>query len=343
MPLVFLIFRMYTYSCFIFRRGRLATAIFKQRINSLYILFIISIFSLTGCDQVSSFFQYFSKSEQPKIAQKQSQEQAPPSTPQPKVSTPTALPENVLAKVGKWTLTKEDFQERLASLKEVVPNIDVNDLNTKKLILEELIRQQLLVEDAQISGLANQKDIELAVEEFRRTLIVREVARQLTGDIQVTDGEVKEYYEQNKDRFIEPAQWKIREIVTYTQDGAKEILVELLKGADFAEMAKTRSVGKTAAQGGDLGYVTEIQNPQMEAALATLNVGDLSSIFKSSDGYSIIKLEEKKGGEPKKFEEIQEDIKAGLTLLEQQEVVGGHLQKLREKINVVVNEKILEE
>lgn len=250
---------------------------------------------------------------------------------------------NVLAKVGNWTLTVEDFNERLAALKEVVPDYDPTDVEQNKLILEELIRQQLLVQDAENSGIAKDKDIAQAVEEFRRTLLVREVANRLTKDISVTEEEAQEYYEANKEEFMDQAQWRVRELVVETEAEAKQVLVELYQGADFIEKVKEKSKSNTAWQKGDLGLKTEFDFPKMQKVVEALEVGDVSGVFQGPNGYYIVKLEEKQGGEPQKFEDIKEDIITGLTLLKQQQAILEHLEKLRQQTDIQVNLNLLEE
>jgi len=246
----------------------------------------------------------------------------------------------MLARAGNWTLTIEDFKERLKNLKEIIPDFDVKDLESKKLVLEELIRQQLLVMDAREKGLDNKKEIAEAVEEFKRTLLVREVANKLIEGVSATEQEAQDYYNQNKEIFVESAEWHIREIVVPTQQEAKDILIEILKGADFAETAKTHSKSKSASQGGDLGFLKELPAPYA-SAVATLNAGDISSVFKGPEGYCVVKLEEKRGGEPLEFPDVKADIITGLTQLKQQQAILGHIEQLRQKTPVQVNEGLL--
>jgi peptidyl-prolyl cis-trans isomerase C len=290
---------------------------------------------LMGCDIFDSIKENFSKNKD-----------KPANIPESVQSTPAVqsspvLSGNDVAVVGKWKITKDEFVDRLKALKEVVPEYDITNPDAKKLVLEELIKQQLLVEDADQKGLSNQKDINAAVEEFRRSLIVREVARKLTENIQVTDEEVKAYYDENKDKLKEPEQWRIREIVVADEATAKDLLVKILGGADFAETAKQNSIGKTAVQGGDLGFISEVPFPQMANALLALEVGGVSSVFKGPDGYYIVKVEDKKGGKELAFDEIKEDIRKNRLLNKQQEAILKYIDELKQKIKVQTNESLL--
>ena len=142
--------------------------------------------------------------------------------------------------------------------------------------------------------------------------------------------------------FAEQAEWHLRAIVVYTQNGAKEILVELLKGADFAQMAKERSKSKSAASAGDLGFVNDKDlRPHFARVLATMEAGDTSSVFKGPDGYYIIKLEEKKGGRQLEFSKVKQDIITGLTQMKQQDIILKHIEELKQKTPVRQNDALL--
>ena len=307
-------------------------------------LFIISVFILSGagCDFISSLKEYFVKPKESSIQDIKSQSKTPA------LSLPTAdqpLAADVLARVGKWTLTKQEFQDRLAAIKEVVPDYDIGTLQNRQLVLEEIVRQQLLVEDAERSGMANQKDIQDAVEEFRRSIIVQETVRQLTEKIEVTEDEVTKFYNDNKALMKEIEEWHVSEIVLEDQAKASEFLVEVLKGADFAELARQNSVGDTKDAGGDLGFINESNAPfpQMFSAITPLDVGGVSSVFKGpKDRYYIVKVQEKRGGREVPLEELKNDIMTTLKQQKQQQVLLDRLKELEQGIGVKINETLLQ-
>jgi len=305
----------------------------KRLSGILFFIFLSVNIALIGCDKIPFLSKYFpSKMEENKPATETS---TAPASPAPAAKGP------VLARVNQWVLTPEEFKEKLAGLKEAMPEYNVDDLESKKLVLEELVRQELLIQDAEKKGMANQKEIVEAVNEFRRTLLVREVALKLTENISVDDTEAQNYYNENKNLFAENTEWQIREMVVPSQTEANEILIELLKGADFATMATERSKSASAAKGGDLGWLSQFPFPQMESAAATLEKGSLSSVFKGPEGYYIVKLEDKKGGTPRDFAGVKEEIKQGLTLLKQQQEVLKYIEKLKSEAKVEIDETLL--
>lgn len=263
-------------------------------------------------------------------------------TPKTSVSTQAKpLSGNELARVGGWTITIEEFNERLSALKEVIPEFDITNIDAKKLVLDELVRQQLLVEEAEKTGLDKNKDILAAVEEFRRTLIVREAAKNLVEKIVVTDQDAQNFYIEKKDQLVDPPQYRVREIVLKDQIKANEILVEVLKGSDFSELAKLNSISTSASKGGDLGYITQEPFPEMATEILALKAGETSNVFKGPNGFYVIKLEEIKDGQVIPFDEIKNEIIQSQTLLKQQEAILGHIDQIRKQIPVEVREELL--
>ena len=302
---------------------------------------LILVLVAPGCDLINSVKEYFQEPSDPPAAETASAQKNTLVQTQTKPAL-APMTENTLARVGSWSITIEEFEERLDALKEVVPEYDITDPEARRLVLDELINQQVLVLGAEQTGLTRQKDIQAAVEEFRRTLIVREVARQLTENIEMSYMDARAFYDENKEAMVGPAEWHVREIVVDSKDDASDILAEILKGADFAEMARQHSTGTTAAQGGDLGFITQEPFPEMGGALLPLEEGDVSGVFKGPEGFYIVKLEEKKGGAPITFDEIKEDIVQSQTLLAQQQAILEYLEQLKAKTDIKINEQLLE-
>ena len=307
----------------------------------------IVFFSLpfSGCDKLPNLGDYFSS--KPKTPTTQSPSSAmpgPTSVPgsmADRAKTPASAA-NVLISIGDWTITIDDFKQRVQALKEAYPDFNVNDTEQVKLVLEELIRQELLVQDAEKKGLGQDKDIATAVTEFRRTLLIREDAVKIVKDVQpVTDQEAQAYYNdpKNDPDFVEPTKYNLREIVVKTEAEAKQVLADLYNGSDFNEMVK-KSIGKSVAKN---GVVENIEFEKMDSVVATLDTGGISSVFPGPEGYYIVKLEGKTGGGKLKYEGIKDELKNVLTIRKQQQEILDYLKKLREQTTVIVNDKLLED
>jgi len=253
-----------------------------------------------------------------------------------------ALPKDMLAKVGEWTLTVSEFNQRIEGIKKAIPDFDGTKVDAKRMVLDELVRQQLLVQEARRESLDQAKDIRDAVKDFENTLLVQELVSNLTKDIKATEQEARAYYDKNPDLFVKPVEKQLREIVLPTEAEAKDILVQVLQGADFAQTAKDHSKAKNASGGGDLGFIAEAPFEQMQKAVAGLSKGGVSSVFQGPEGYYIVKIEDVKGGDKASFDDIKEDLIKGLTIQKQQQVVLEKLADVSKKVSVQVNTDLID-
>jgi len=265
-------------------------------------------------------------------------------------STPAAaempsgpLPSNALVRIGNWTLTNDDFNNRINLLKQQLPEFKENDPASKGAVLDELVRQQLLVKDAEDSQIGDTKEIKDAVADFRKTLLVQELASRLTKGVIATETEARQYYDTNKFKFAEPVKWSVREIAVADETTAKSILVQVLQGGDFAQLAQAQSKDPSAAHGGQLKPFIKAPFEAMQIAIANLDAGGVSGVFKGPDGYYIVKVDGKTGGDVKSFEEIKKNLIYGLTLQKQQAVILNHLRDLADKDKPEYNKDLIEQ
>jgi parvulin-like peptidyl-prolyl isomerase len=253
------------------------------------------------------------------------------------------LPAGVVAKVGDWTLTQAEFSEKIKGVKEMVKDFNEKEAGAKAMLLNEVIRQQLLIQQARKEGLQDSKEIKTAMQEFENTLLVQEIVTRLTKDITATEEDAKKYYEANGDEFKKPLEKQLREIVLATETEAKDVLVQVLQGGDFAQIAKDKSKGKTKDNGGDLGFKTEASFPAMAAAVSTLNKGGVSAVFQGPDGFYIVKIEDVRGGDKVPYEEVKADLVKFLKLRQQQQALADKVKAIEQQIKVRVNEDLIKD
>lgn len=206
------------------------------------------------------------------------------------------------------TVTDEDLDEALGKIKESFPS-------------EEMFNQQLAA-------------VGLTEEDLKKELVTEvELTKLLEPQIQVTDEDIKTYYEENKESFATPEQVRASHILVDTKEEAEEILAQLKAGADFAELAKEKSKDPgSAVNGGDLDYFGKGQMmPEFEEAAFNTPVGELSDIVQTSYGFHIIKVTDKKPAQTPTLEEKKEEIRE--TLFEQQksEKIEPYIEELKGK------------
>ncbi len=127
------------------------------------------------------------------------------------------------------------------------------------------------------------------------------------GEVEVSDAEIRGYYESNRDEFERAATARLNLAYLSKSSSAEDSIAALQKaeslrteiadGADFAEVARRESSDEgSAAQGGDLGRFGRGQMvPAFEQAAFSLPVGEVSQPVLSPFGYHLIQVQERQG------------------------------------------------
>jgi thiol-disulfide isomerase/thioredoxin len=166
-----------------------------------------------------------------------------------------------------------------------------------------------------------------------RLIIGKLLNESIASQIMVTDSDIENYYEKNPTDFVaQPGQIRAAHILVDTEAKAKDILNQLKKGADFATLAKNKSIDTgSAARGGDLGLFTKDQMvPEFANAAFNLSVGQISAIVKSQYGYHIIKRLQ----DTVPLESVREEIRQALISGKQNAALDTYLNQLRSTADI---------
>jgi parvulin-like peptidyl-prolyl isomerase len=176
-------------------------------------------------------------------------------------------------------------------------------------------------------------------DDIKRQLMINSILEETKNQISITDDELLEYYNENKESLFEPEQVHARHILVETAEKANNLLLQLKEGlTDFAELAKEKSIGPSAPNGGDLGFFARGQMvKEFEEAAFSLKPGKISGVVQTQFGYHIIKCEEKKEEYSPTFEEAEEKISNTLRNQKENEGISALISKLREEAVIVYN------
>lgn len=247
-------------------------------------------------------------------------------------------PETILASFREQTITLGEFNQ----IWEEVPE-DYKLQLDKSLVLDQMISEKLLIQEAKYMGLEEDNDVLEQIKKITEQILVQVlIEREILDKIKVNDEEVIEYYEQNKDGFTEKEQVHLYNILLETEEEAQDVLEQLEAGGDFSEIAIEKSAGPSATQGGDLGYLTRgTIIPEIEEVVFALELEELSEVIKTDFGFHILKITEKKPETVKALEEVKEDIIQTLLPDKQKEAFENFLEELKSKSEIEINEEAL--
>lgn len=253
--------------------------------------------------------------------------------------------DDVIIKAGSSKLTKQDLQEDLKSFPPQTKAFlsSPEGLNRLK---DELIKREVLYEEAKKKGLAKSEDFKKRMEEFKKITLINMLLEQELKAVQqdVTEQEAREYYDKHKDEFIKPTERRLSQIVVKNEDEAKKVYEKIDKGEEFEKIAKELSTDeKTKASGGDLGFFKKGQlNQQIENAVFSLRKGQVSMPLTYKGEFYIFKVTDVKGT-PVEFDQIKSQLIEQLKAKKQQDWFNSYIEELKKKHKVEVNEKTLQE
>ncbi|MEW6227788.1 MAG: peptidyl-prolyl cis-trans isomerase [Bacillota bacterium] len=178
-------------------------------------------------------------------------------------------------------------------------------------------------------------------DQIKMSLLLDAIA---TKDVTVSEDELKKYYEEHKDDFKELEQVRARHILVKDEKAAKDIEKELAAGADFAELAKAKSEDPGSKdKGGDLGYFGKgVMDPAFEKAAFSLKIGETSAPVKSSFGYHIIRVEDRKPERTPAFEEVRKDVEKRVKK-DKAKPASVVISELKDAAQIKINDKDLQD
>lgn len=172
----------------------------------------------------------------------------------------------------------------------------------------------------------------------------RLISREIGSKIIIPEDQVREYYQKNKSKFQRTEGVQLALIFLPVSEKAPpeeslsqkkkidEIHDRLIKGQDFAELARKFSQDPSAPQGGNLGmFVMEDLDPSLREVISSMKVGEFSSVLKSQQGWQIVKLVDLVGAKEFSFEDAKERIREELFQEEVDKRFGEWLQKLKDR------------
>jgi len=201
---------------------------------------------------------------------------------------------------------------------ESLPADKQNELRHR--IIEGMIAQELVYDDALKTGVLDSKEYKQEYDTLMNRLKVQLAAKMWEQEqfeaIKVDLNEIKAYFDANPNEFIDKEKIHARHILVKSKGEAQSIIVMLktLHGEklkqEFMAQAKTKSIGPSAAKGGDLGYFPRGQMvPSFNDAAFGMKKGSISSVpVQSQFGYHIIYIEDKKPAKKLGFESVKSFI-----------------------------------
>lgn len=187
-------------------------------------------------------------------------------------------------------------------------------------ILDQIVQQTVLAQDDRAE---ETKRVTLSLDNERRSLMAAEVVQAIANDA-VSDDAVQAAYDAEYATAELGKEFNASHILVETEEEAQALIEELNGGADFAELAKSKSTGPSGPNGGELGWFGPgMMVEPFQAAVEQMSVGEISAPVQTQFGWHVIKLNEERNKEAPQLEEVRADIELKL----QQEAVQNYIDE----------------
>jgi len=219
----------------------------------------------------------------------------------------------LVARVGVRSITEEQVREEIARLRqsdEMGDALKTLTAEGRRQIVDEMIRRELLTQAASRDGYAERPDVKAAIARATAAILADAYHRDALARADVSDAALRAYYDAHASDFQSPARVRARHIVTADRAAAEAVRAALQHGADFAQLARERSLDPyTRDTGGELGWIPRgVMVKSFEDALFALGAGGISAPVESGKGFHVIQVEEVEQPSARGFESARPAI-----------------------------------
>lgn len=238
--------------------------------------------------------------------------------------------EKILAKVGALTVTENEVNEFLAGLG--ARGQAYNNPEGKRVILEQLIGNKLILQDARRNLLEGEAEYRAELAKLKEKLLISYAQNKILSAVKVKDEEVAEYYESHKEELAGGESVSAAHILVDTEEKALLILAKIKAGeVSFEDAARENSSCPSGENGGDLGTFTRGQMvPEFDKAVFEMQVGEITDApVKTQFGYHLIKLNAKNEASVPALDEIKAELAEMLVGEKRHEAYEKKLNQLK--------------
>lgn len=182
----------------------------------------------------------------------------------------------------------------------------------------DAFRNQVTVGDSEIAAYFDKRKETYRVGEKRKVRYALVDVDQVRRQITVPEAEIEAFYKQNQSQYSSPEQVRASHILLKTEGKdeaavrtqAEEVLKQVKAGGEFAALAKQYSEDDSNKdKGGDLDYFGRgAMVPEFEQAAFAMKAGEVSDLVKTSFGFHIIKVVERRDATTRPLSEVRTEI-----------------------------------
>jgi len=266
-------------------------------------------------------------------------------------ATPTTQEDPVLGKAGDYLVRKSDVDRLIAYYPpEAQSRLQENPAEMQTLV-RRMLEVKIIADVARNEKFDQTPQIKKQLDYVADDFLSKEyLAKVVMEKETVSEGDLREFYRQNRKQLGVPEQVWARHILfkvdptasekekNEAREQAEAVLKRARAGEDFEKLAQLHSDDESSkAKGGDLGYFTRGRTvPGFEQVAFNTNPGEISHIVETRYGYHIIKVEDHLEGRERSFDEMRYYIQDELQRQLATSKVKTFIREATEKVGMQV-------
>jgi len=246
-----------------------------------------------------------------------------------KTETAAEVTKAVVAMVNGTEITQDALNKYLS----VVQRSADPKKNDPRAALDDLIATELALQEAGKTDILSREEVKQRIEDFTRNMLLTTWTKEKVEGFEVSDEDIKKTYDERVKKDADD-EYKARHILLKTEDDAKAVIKELADGADFAEVAKAKSTGPSASNGGDLGWFksSTMVKPFADAVKGMKKDSVSSEAVKTQFGWHVIKLEDTRPAKLPPLDALKPQLKR---MLAQQKMMT-YMEQIKESADIKI-------
>ena len=228
---------------------------------------------------------------------------------------------------------KEITQDSLNKYLSVVQRSADPKKSDPRAALDDLVATELALQEAAKTDILSRDEVKQRIEDFTRNVLLTTWTKEKVEAFEVTDEDLQKTYDERVKKDADD-EFKARHILLKTEDEAKAVIKEVADGGKFEDVAKEKSTGPSASNGGDLGWFksSTMVKPFADAVKEMKKGGVSEAPVKTQFGWHVIKLEDTR---PAKLPAL-DTLKPQLKQMMAQQMMMDFMEKMKESAEIKI-------
>lgn len=242
------------------------------------------------------------------------------------------MSQEIVATIAGEALTQAEFEAFLKNV-PAEQRAYLSNPQARQYYLEQFIAVRLFTKRGEEEKLDETDDFKQIMATIRKDVLSQLAMKSVLSGIEVSDEEIKAYYDTNPNQFVKEGKVSAKHILTDSEEKCTDIFKEIAEGAkSFEDAAKEYSTCPSGQQGGDLGEFGKGQMvKEFEDAAFSGEIGQVIGPVKTQFGYHLIKVEKRTEPETASFDEVKENIRKTLLSQKQNQLYSEKINELKDK------------